>query len=85
MTMTFSVYILRSTTTGALYCGQTSNLERRLQQHNDPANTLTLTAKRRRGPWLLVWHEPHPSRARAIVRERAIKARGVARFLAQHP
>ncbi len=79
--MPYWVYILRSTSTGSLYCGQTSDLETRLTQHNDPANRLSLTTKRRRGPWVMVWNQPHPTRAAAMARERTIKGRGVTRFL----
>ncbi len=32
----FRVYGIRSQTTGAFYIGQTSDLEGRLRQHNDP-------------------------------------------------
>jgi putative endonuclease len=81
--MAFWVYILRSTSTGALYCGQTSDLDRRIAQHNDPTYTATKTTKRRRGPWILIWQEEHPTRARAIAREAQIKAQGVRRSLAR--
>ena len=52
--MAFWVYILRSETTGRYYCGQTDNVEKRLQQRNDPTNDSAKTTKRFRGPWELV-------------------------------
>jgi len=77
----YVVYILCSQTTGSLYCGQTVDLTRRVAQHNDPTCRLTLTTKRRRGPWTLVWSQPFATRAAAVARERAIKRHGLTRFL----
>ena len=77
----YFVYFLCSQTTGSLYCGHTVDLDRRLAQHNDPTCRLTLTTKRRRGPWELAWSQPFNSRAAAMAKERAIKRHGVARFL----
>jgi len=62
-------------------CGSTSNLEQRMQQHNDPTYTLTKTTKRFQGPWELIWTEEHSSRREALIREKQIKKRGIARFL----
>jgi predicted GIY-YIG superfamily endonuclease len=36
------VYVIQSSSTGRLYAGQTADLERHLQQHDDPSNRLTL-------------------------------------------
>jgi len=74
------VYILRCTTTGRYYCGQTNDLARRLRQHNDPDYHGSLTTKRWPGPWELVWSESLPDRATAMRRERQIKKCGVKRF-----
>jgi len=81
--MAFWVYILRSASTGALYCGQTSDLDHRVEQHNDPTYTGTKTTKRRHGPWTLIWQEEHQTRAQAIAREAQIKRQGVRRSLAR--
>jgi predicted GIY-YIG superfamily endonuclease len=67
------VYVLRNPE-GKLYIGQTDNLSRRIQQHNDPMHTLTRTTKRFRGPWSLVHSELMPSRKAAILRESALKS-----------
>jgi putative endonuclease len=67
------VYVLRNPD-GKLYIGQTDDLSRRIQQHNDPLHTLTRTTKRFRGPWNLVHSEAVDSRHTAIVRERALKS-----------
>jgi putative endonuclease len=79
--MSFFVYILQSSSTGRYYCGQTDNLEKRLAQHNDPKQTLTLTTKRHQGPWDIVWFTQLNTRTEAIRLERTIKKRGMARFI----
>ncbi|PYL24391.1 MAG: hypothetical protein E6L07_14470 [Verrucomicrobia bacterium] len=51
--MNYWMYVLRNPD-GKLYIGQTDDLERRSQQHNDPGHTLTRTTKRFRRPWKIV-------------------------------
>ena len=75
------VYILQSESSGRYYCGQTSHLERRLNQHNDPAYQLSKTTKRFEGPWKLIWSHECSDRGDATRWERRIKKRGVTRFL----
>ncbi len=75
------VYVLRSQSTGRFYCGQTSDLEKRVAQHNDPNHTFTRTTKVFDGPWLLVWEMECADRTAAIRLERKIKKRGIERFL----
>ena len=67
------VYVIRSRSTGRIYIGQTENLERRLSQHNDPQNTLSLYTKRFKGPWDVVYTEQYKDRGEAIRRERSLK------------
>ena len=83
--MACHVYILQSASTGRYYCGTTNDLERRLREHNDPTFIGTRTTKRFTGPWTLIWTESHPSRAKAMTREKQIKKRGIARFLETAP
>jgi putative endonuclease len=70
----YYVYLIRSRTTGKTYIGQTSDMEKRLAYHNDPANRLTLYTKRNQGPWLLVYSEQYASRQEAVKRERFLKS-----------
>jgi putative endonuclease len=65
----FSVYILRSRTTGRYYTGSTSDLRRRLDRHNAGQSAST----KNRGPWDLVHHEEYQSLAEAVRRERYFK------------
>jgi putative endonuclease len=74
-------YILPSETSSRYYCGQTSDLEKRLRQHNDPDNHLSLTTKRFRGPWRLIWSLECSDRVSAMKLEKIIKKRGIVRYL----
>ena len=76
----FHLYLQKATQT-IYYCGQTDNLERRVSQHNDPDYRGSLTTKRIKGPWELVWFEEFATRSEAIIKERYIKKRGISRFL----
>ena len=67
--MPFYVYILQSLKDGAYYVGSTSNLEDRIERHNQGRSTYT-KAKR---PWKLVYSERHPNRSSAVRREQEIK------------
>lgn len=48
--MPYHVYVLVSETTGKTYVGQTQDLTRRLEEHNDPDCVGTLHTKRHVGP-----------------------------------
>jgi len=52
--MGYSVYIIQSESSGRYYCGQSTDVERRLRQHNDPDYCLSKTTKRLDGPWKLI-------------------------------
>ncbi len=65
------VYILRCTD-GSLYTGVATDLQRRLQEHND-GGTLGARYTRARRPVTLVYSEPAKSRSAACRREAAIK------------
>lgn len=69
--MEYTVYVLRSTKTGAFYIGQTNNLERRLAQHNDSTRESWAS---RRGPWKVVHEVTFANRSDAVQRERQLKS-----------
>jgi putative endonuclease len=71
--MTYFVYVLLNPM-GKTYAGQTADLERRLNQHNDPTCRLTLHTKRHQGPWRLLHSEEFPSRSAAMRREKELKS-----------
>ena len=68
----FHTYILQNVA-GRFYIGHTDDLARRLIEHNStgPAQG---KYTRKNGPWHIVWSEFHPTRAKAMVRERQIKS-----------
>jgi putative endonuclease len=70
--MAFHVYVLANAA-GAIYIGQTADLERRVAQHNDPEFRGTLHTKRHPGPWTLLWSEQYQTRSSAMKRERELK------------
>jgi putative endonuclease len=67
-------YALRSETDGGFYVGMTSNLERRVKEHNAGYGQAT----RSRGPFQIVYVERCDSRLEARKREKFLKS-GVGR------
>ncbi len=63
------VYMLKSRKDGTLYLGWTTNLLRRLVEHNQGRSTFT----RRKIPWQLVGFETYASAEKAKGRERLLK------------
>ncbi len=61
----FYVYILQSEKDGSFYTGMTSNLEKRLLEHNQSVTKTT----RSRKPWKLIFHESFQTRPEARKRE----------------
>ncbi len=66
----FTVYVLRSKSTGKLYIGQSNNLERRLLEHQSGIARYT----RGRGPWELIFTETHANRGEAMRKEQFLKS-----------
>ena len=65
----YHVYVLRSLEDGNYYIGYTSNLDRRLMDHNRGKSK----SVRGRGPFELIYTEAYESRVEAVNRERQIK------------
>jgi putative endonuclease len=83
--MAFFTYIIQSQTTARYYCGSSSDVERRLRQHNDSDYKGSRTTKIFPGPWNLVWAEAFRTRGEAMDREKQIKKRGIKRFVQDNP
>lgn len=66
----WQVYMVRCSD-GSLYTGVTTDVQRRLSEHNEGAAGARYTRARR--PVQLVWQEAAPSRSAAQQREAAIK------------
>ncbi|MCK4873610.1 MAG: GIY-YIG nuclease family protein [Phycisphaerales bacterium] len=71
--MPFFVYVLRSDSTGRRYVGQTSDLQRRVAEHNDHDHNPSKFTSRNPGPWLLVYSEQRATRSEAMQREKWLK------------
>ncbi|MDI9257822.1 GIY-YIG nuclease family protein [Flavobacterium sedimenticola] len=67
--MEYYVYILKSEIDGRLYKGHTSNIEKRVEEHNFG---MTKSTKGYR-PWSLVYFEKFQTRDEAIEREKYYK------------
>ncbi|MCZ6701244.1 MAG: GIY-YIG nuclease family protein [bacterium] len=82
--MPFFIYVLQSSSTGKVYIGQTSDLPRRLKQHNDPDWGRRRFTKKDRGPWRLVHSEEYSTRSDAMRREKALKSGQGRQWLHDH-
>jgi len=67
--MVYFVYILQSDLDDSYYIGYTSDLERRLIDHNDGRSRYTS----KKVPWKLVYTESYNSKSEALKRERFLK------------
>ena len=67
--MKFFVYILESTRDKSFYIGQTKDLNRRLDYHNEGLSRFTSKLR----PWKVVYFEEYQTRTEAIKRERFLK------------
>ena len=65
----FYVYILESKCDNSFYIGQTEDLEKRLDFHNQGLSKYTS----RKIPWHIVYFEEYKTRTEAIKRERFLK------------
>ncbi len=71
----YYTYIIYSDSHSVKYIGQTENLEKRIDEHNN--GTLGGFTKNK-GPWRLVYYESYNTRAEAMSREKYLKT-GVGR------
>ena len=75
--MPYFVYILRSEKDGSYYIGHTSNLEDRLERHNQGRSQYTRT----KVPWKLIYYEKFESKSDAMRREYEIKGKKGRRYI----
>lgn len=66
------VYLIYSTRLSEFYIGQTSDLKKRFESHNQANNIATKDGV----PWRLVYYEAFPTKGDAIRRERRLKHHG---------
>ncbi len=81
----FYVYVIKSESFGKIYIGQTSDVDKRLKQHNDPDNHFSKYTKRIKGTWQLMYEEELLTRSEALSRERFLKSGNGRSFLKAFP
>jgi len=73
--VSYFVYILRSESTSQYYIGHTSDIDRRISQHNDANYQGSKHIKRVEGPWRCVYKEQYATRSAAMKGEKEIKGK----------
>ena len=68
-TMEYFVYVLESEIDGRLYKGQTTDIDKRIEEHNSGKTKSTKGYK----PWKLVYFEKYETRDEALLREKFFK------------
>ena len=71
------VYIIQSEFDGSFYVGYTSDLDKRLEAHNNGQSRYT----RKKMPWKLVYNESFDTKTEALKRERKIKMKKSRRYI----
>ncbi len=74
LTVTYFLYVIKSETSGKIYIGQTNNIIRRVDEHNNQLLGKKKRYTRRDGPWKLIYKEDYSTRNEAIQRERSLKS-----------
>ena len=70
----FYLYILYNSSIDKYYIGQTSNLNKRIIDHNSTGHKVKYT-KKQSGKWSLVYKEEFETRSEAITREKFLKGK----------
>ncbi len=78
----FTVYALYNSEADKIYIGQSSNIVRRLAEHNEKAGN-HYTAKFR-GEWKLIYQESVTTRSEALIREKQLKSANGREFVKTH-
>ncbi len=77
----FQVYVIYNPLSQKTYTGQTEDLTRRLEQHND--HTFKSFTSRYRGEWVLIYKESVATRSEALIREKQLKSGNGREFIKQ--
>ena len=67
------VYLIQNDFDGKIYIGQTSDIKRRLNEHNNKGQKFTT---RKNGKWIIIYLELFRSRKDAELREKKLKQHG---------
>jgi len=81
----YYVYVIKSQSSGKIYIGQTSDLEKRLKRHNKIINIKkTSYTYKNKGPWILVYKEIFSERKDATKREKQLKSAQGRKFIKEY-
>jgi putative endonuclease len=72
--VTYYVYILRNNNTNQLYTGQTSDLQRRIKEHNSHSGSRQKHTGSGNGIWELLHVEEYDSKSIELRREKFLKS-----------
>lgn len=75
--MKFYTYVLYSKSFNKIYIGQSSDLEKRLKEHNLGLSTYT----KRYIPWEIIYTEEYQTRSEAMKREKELKSQKGREFI----
>ena len=75
----FFTYALYSETFDVIYCGQTENLQKRINEHNGLGASKTWACRYK--PWRLLYTEKFQTRKEAVAREKQLKSGQGRKFL----
>jgi putative endonuclease len=73
----YTTYILYSPSIKKYYTGQTTDLNRRIEEHNRGKTSFLAQGM----PWMIIYYKEFNSRSEAMRLEKYIKKRGAERFL----
>ncbi len=68
------MYILINDMTDRRYVGHTSDLDRRLREHNDKIVGRNRYTRKQKGTWRIIYKEEYATRAEAMRREQFLKS-----------
>ena len=70
----FFVYVVANLSTGRCYVGHTSDVQRRVAEHNSREHNPAKYTSKHQGPWRLLYEEGCASRSEAMRKERWLKS-----------
>ncbi len=70
----FQVYVIRASTNGKIYIGQTEDIAKRLDQHNNRNFDKRAYTKLNGKDWKIVYTEEYQTRSEALKRENELKS-----------
>jgi len=80
--MSYFVYAVYNSQSNKIYIGQTTDIIKRVAQHNDPS--FPKFTSRYKGGWIMIYKEILLSKADMIKREKELKSYQGRKFIRQH-